>query len=194
MELQRLFEACQTIVSDTLWMRPVCEEDAELLLPMYSDSQIYRYRPGLPRTTPALVGKLIKRFRQSMEKGESAAFTVFEKAEELSAVGVMEIFHLDPRVEQVEIGYTIDPGNQGRGIATEAVGAVTDYLIWQIGFNRVRATVHVDNLPSRRVLLKNGFLLEGVERQGEFWQGIGFVDICRFAKLRMDYGEERRKI
>lgn len=189
MEFQRLFEDQQTISSNTLWMRPVCEEDVELLLPMYSDSRIYQFRPGLPRTTPMLVGKTIKRFRQSMEKREAVAFTIFEKAEELSAAGLVEIFHPDPRAEQVEIGYTITPGKQGRGIATEVVGVVTDYLIWQIGLNRVRATVHVDNLSSKKVLLKNGFTLEGLERQGEFWQGIGLVDICRFAKLRMDYKE-----
>lgn len=187
MELRRLFRDDQSIESDILYMRPVREEDGADLLPMYSDESIYRYRPGLPRTTLPLVTKVLKRFRQSMEKGEAVSFMVFDKRENMRPAGLVEVFNVDARVEQIEIGYTVIPGCQGRGIATAAIGAITDYLIWEIGFNRIRATAHVDNSASHKALLKNGFTLEGRERQGEFWQGIGFVDICRFAKLKMDY-------
>lgn len=188
MNLKGLFQEGQEIRAGSFMLRPVREEDAEGLLAMYGDERIYRYRPGLPRTTLPLVEKVIRRLRQGMEAGEGAAFVILEEKGRGAAAGLVEVFHIDARVEQVEIGYTVMPDRQGRGIATAAVGGVTDYLIWEIGFNRVRAAVHVDNEASRRVLLKNGFTLEGRERQGEFWQGMGFVDLCRFAKLRMDYG------
>lgn len=193
MKIRDLFQEAQQIESDILYMRPVSEEDAEALLPMYSDASIYRYRPGMPRNSLPLVVKVIKRFRQSMEKGETVAFTVFDKRENGMAVGLVEVFNVDARVEQVEIGYTVIPRYQNRGIAAAAIGSITDYLIWEIGFNRVRATVHVDNQASQKALLKNGYTLEGRERQGEFWQGIGFVDICRFAKLKIDYEVEEGK-
>ena len=190
MKIRELFQEEQTIESDVLYMRPVSEEDAEALLPMYSDVAIYRYRPGMPRNSIPLVLKVIKRFQQSMEKNETVAYTVFDKREGGKAVGLVEVFNVDARVEQVEIGYTVIPSYQNRGIAAAAIGSITDYLIWEIGFNRVRATVHVDNVPPQKAVLRNGFTLEGRERQGEFWQGIGFVDICRFAKLRMDYDKK----
>ena len=187
MEFRRLFQKEQRIETDVLFLRPVCTEDAEALLPMYSDESIYRYRPGIPRKSLLLVNKVIKRFEQSMEKEDAVAFTVLDKKQDMKVVGLVEVFNPDSRVEQIEIGYTILPECQGRGIATAAIGCITDYLILELGFNRVRATVHVDNQASQKALLKNGFTLEGRERQGEFWQGIGFVDICRFAKLKMDY-------
>lgn len=188
MKLERLFQEDQKIQSERLLLRPVREEDAEGLLPMYSDNSIYRYRPGMPRTSSESVKKVIRRFRQNMEQRENAAFTILDRISQEKVMGLVEVFHLDPRVEQAEIGYTIVPMYQGKGIATEAIGDITDYLIKEIGFNRVRATAHVENAASHKALLKNGFILEGKEREGEFWQGIGFVDIYRFAKLKADYG------
>lgn len=188
MELKRLFQEDQTIERDAIVLRPVREEDGEALLPMYSDESIYRFRPGFPRTTLPLVQKVIRRFRLSMEKQELAAFAIVNPSDDGRVVGLVEVFHVDPRVEQAEIGYTVTPAFQGRGIATAAVGCITDYLILQLGFNRVYASVHKDNANSMRVLSKNDFLSEGTIRQGEFWQGIGFVDVCRFSKLLLDYG------
>lgn len=187
MEIQRLFQEDQTIVAGAIVLRPVREEDSEALLPMYSDESIYRFRPGFPRTTLPLVQKVIRRFHLSMEKQDLAAFAILNSRDDGRVVGLVEVFHSDPRVEQVEIGYTVTPAFQGRGIATAAVGCITDYLILQLGFNRVYASVHKDNANSMRVLQKNGFISEGTIRQGEFWQGIGFVDVCRFSKLRLDY-------
>lgn len=187
MDLEKLFQGNQVIKSNRLFMRPVYEGDADGLLPMYSDISIYRYRPGLPRTSTESVKKAIKRFKQSMKQKESVAFTILERLSGGKIMGLVEVFNVDPRVEQVEIGYTVAPEFQGQGIATEAIKNIVDYLIGEIGFNRVRATVHVENVASQKALLKNGFVLEGMERQGEFWQGIGFVDIYRFAKLKIDY-------
>ena len=189
MDLQKLFQENSLIKSETLVLRAVREEDAEALLPMYSDSSIYKYRPGLPRTTLPLVQKVLRRFCISRQQREQATFTVFES--EGRAVGLIEVFRIDTKVEKVEIGYTVMPAFQGKGIATAAVSCITDYLLFEIGFNRVYASVHKDNEISQKVLVKNRFTFEGTVRQGEFWQGIGFVDVCRFSKLREDYGSAR---
>lgn len=188
MELQKLFQEKQTIETEYIALRPVKEDDGDALLPMYSDESIYRFRPGFPRTTLPLVQKVIRRFRQGMDRRELVAFVILDSGDNRRVAGVVEVFHVDSRVEQVEIGYTVTPFCQGKGIATAAVGCITDYLIFQVGFNRVFASVHKDNVNSMRVLQKNGFISEGIARQGEFWQGIGFVDVCKFSKLRLDYG------
>ena len=191
MALKELFQEGQSIETSRLLMKPVCEADAEGLLGIFSDRRVYQYRPGLPRTTIPLILGAIENFRQGMTCCELVAFTVFDRTTEFQIVGLVEIFNPDPRVKQIEIGYTIAPAYWGMGIATECVAGITDYLIWKIGLNRVRATVHIDNVSSQKVLQHNGFTFEGKERQGEFWQGVGLVDIFRFAKLRADYDIER---
>ncbi|MGN0429669.1 MAG: GNAT family N-acetyltransferase [Acetatifactor sp.] len=187
MELERLYRKESKIEGDKVFLRPIQSEDVESLLDIYGDESVYRYRPGMPRKTLPLIQKLLKRMQREEEERKAFYYAVCEKKEGNAVVGIVEIFNVDGRTEQVEIGYTIAPNRQGRGLASEAIGVLTDYLICQVGLNRVRAMVHVDNIASQKALLKNGFQKEGTERQGEFWQGVGFVDVCRFAKLRIDY-------
>ena len=175
------------IHSDRLLLRPVSMEDAEDLLSIYGAESIYRFRPGMPRKTISLVQKLIGRMQKEILEKKAVYLSVCDKTDHDKVVGIVEVFHMDGRIEKAEIGYTINPEKAGQGIATEAIGLITDYLIWQGECNRITAMVHVENRASQKALLKNGFVQEGTERQGEFWQGIGFVDVCRFAKLKSDY-------
>lgn len=61
-----------------------------------------------------------------------------------------------------EIGYGISEGYQGRGYATEAVGAVVARALRQPAVTRVEAETAPDNKASRRVLEKCGFRPSGV--------------------------------
>lgn len=68
----------------------------------------------------------------------------------------------------VEIGYGTYPAFQGRGYMTEIVGGMVKWVSRQSGVLRVMADTDVDNLPSQRVLQKNGFqVLEKIE--GLIW-------------------------
>lgn len=62
----------------------------------------------------------------------------------------------------VEIGYGILTEYQGRGYATEAVGASVEWALTQPGVNRVEAETDPDNRASQRVLEKCGFRATGV--------------------------------
>jgi len=57
----------------------------------------------------------------------------------------------------VEIGYGIAPACQGRGYATEAVGAMIAFARRQPAVRLIRAFCLVSNRASRRVLEKSGF-------------------------------------
>jgi ribosomal-protein-alanine N-acetyltransferase len=187
MKTKMLFSQEKHIECGDVLLRPVCAEDAEALLDMYSNESIYRYRPGIKKKSLSLVEKTIKSFQEQMKNKEAMYYSVFEMQPMKRLVALAEVFHIDAKVEQVEIGYTVLPDYQGLGFATLIIGYMTDYLIQKIGFNRVYASVHPDNIASQKALLKNEFTYEGKARQSEFWQGLGFVDVCRYAKLKQDY-------
>lgn len=67
--------------------------------------------------------------------------------------------------EIIDIGYAFAKPFHGRGYATEAVGALTDFGFRNRRAERVFATVFVDNVASRRVLEKCGFAHEGTLRR-----------------------------
>lgn len=62
----------------------------------------------------------------------------------------------------VEVGYGFNASFEGRGYATEAVGALVRSLLTHPDVRTVTAETAVDNLASQRVLEKNGFVRTGV--------------------------------
>lgn len=60
-----------------------------------------------------------------------------------------------------EIGYGIEESYQGRGYATEAVKAVVNWALQQLGVRRVEAETDDGNIASKHVLEKCGFVNSG---------------------------------
>jgi [ribosomal protein S5]-alanine N-acetyltransferase len=60
-----------------------------------------------------------------------------------------------------EIGYGLAEPYRGRGLGTELVGLVADWAADQPGVRQVTAQVLAGNMPSRRALQANGFVLVG---------------------------------
>jgi RimJ/RimL family protein N-acetyltransferase len=86
------------------------------------------------------------------------AFALDVGGEAVGGIG----FAMMPDVERVsaEIGYWLAEPFWGRGIATEAVAAVTHYAIEKHGFTRMFAVPFASNAASCRVLEKAGYVLE----------------------------------
>jgi ribosomal-protein-alanine N-acetyltransferase len=63
------------------------------------------------------------------------------------------------------------PEARGGGIAGRAVTLACRWALTRAGLARVEALVEPDNLPSRRVLERSGFQLEGRLRSYAEWDG-----------------------
>ena len=71
-------------------------------------------------------------------------------------------------------GYFVDPGVNGKGVASSALAAVIPLAFGEIGLHRLEAGTLVHNVRSQRVLEKNGFERYGLApkflRIGGTWQ------------------------
>ncbi|MFF0880532.1 GNAT family N-acetyltransferase [Micromonospora aurantiaca (nom. illeg.)] len=63
-------------------------------------------------------------------------------------------------VMEVEVGYHLRTGMQGRGFATEAAAACRDHARDRLGVDRLVAIIHPDNTPSQRVAERIGLSFE----------------------------------
>jgi RimJ/RimL family protein N-acetyltransferase len=70
-----------------------------------------------------------------------------------------------------ELGFWLGEPLWGRGIATEAVNAITEYAFATFDLCRIAARVFEGNVASRRVLEKAGFQLEGHLRKAVVKEG-----------------------
>ena len=82
-----------------------------------------------------------------------------------------------------EIGYWLGQPYWGQGVMSRAVAAMCAQGFAQLPIRRIYAQPFARNAASRRVLEKNGFVLEGIMRQGAIKLG-ETLDWCMYAKLR----------
>ncbi len=94
---------------------------------------------------------------------------------------------IDWQDRHAELSYWLGVAFWGKGIATKAVEMVVNYLIEEVQVNRIQAEVMPLNEPSKKVLLKNGFIKEGLLRQATLWSGKGVVDLEIYGLLKEDY-------
>lgn len=101
-------------------------------------------------------------------------------------VGRIKCWEVNPYNGYTQLGYDIGPDYRGRGIMTEAVGAVIRYMLNEADANRVYCSVRENNLASRRVCEKNGMIHEGVLRQHYARQDGGYDDVHLYGIIKSD--------
>ncbi|HNW36989.1 MAG TPA: GNAT family protein [Candidatus Ozemobacteraceae bacterium] len=87
---------------------------------------------------------------------------------------------------QVEIGVTVAPGFQGRGIGTEAVSGLIGHLFTHLRKHRVFASVDPRNEASLKLLRRVGMRQEAHFRQSMLFRG-EWVDDIVFAVLASEW-------
>ncbi|KQB33808.1 MULTISPECIES: GNAT family protein [Acidiplasma] len=84
-------------------------------------------------------------------------------------IGLKDIDYLNNRAH---IGYWIGKKYRNRGIATSAVGLVSNVAKTYFGMHTLYTKVLVNNIPSINVLLKNRFEISGIEKDAFFFKNI----------------------
>lgn len=97
-------------------------------------------------------------------------------------IGSISVVDHNDRAELAHIGYCIGKPWWNRGIMTEALQAVMDYLFDQVGVNRIESQHDPNNPGSGAVMRKCGMQYEGTHRQS-VRSNQGIVDSCWYALL-----------
>ena len=84
-----------------------------------------------------------------------------------------------------EIGYWLAEIFWGKGLATEAVKTMTDYIFSETEIVRLSAPVFSPNIASMKVLEKCGYSLEAIHRNAAFKHD-AFMDEHLFVKFRVE--------
>jgi RimJ/RimL family protein N-acetyltransferase len=156
----------EPLVTERLRLRRSRPEDAETISAYRSDPEVGRYQ-GWERTDPDGIRAEIEKMslRAPGEPGGWMQLSV-EECDSERLVGDVGLSLADDEPGVVKIGYTMSPEFQGKGYATEAVGALVAYAFEKLGADVVRAYASAENVPSVRVAEKVGMrLIERFERR-----------------------------
>lgn len=80
---------------------------------------------------------------------------------------------------EMEIGYVIEADSQGYGYALESIKAVVAFASEETDVDRLIAKVHKSNIPSARLAVKAGFVLDEKLSNDE-------MDIYTYTLIRFD--------
>lgn len=145
-------------------LRELADEDVPVLHRWLSDISIIRYMTFSLHTleeTKDLVRdvRLGRPFltRQNLMRGLVSTST----GEMVGLCGLL----IDENREQAELWYLIDPGQAGRGYATEAARQLLALGFGEFNMQRIRAGVLPENPASMRVLEKAGLRNEGLHKK-----------------------------
>jgi len=172
--------ARETVILETvrLRLRPRVVDDADALHVNFTDPEIMRYWSDAPHTSVEQTRAMFARARP-----EWRCWTITLKGND---VPVGFVAAGEKRQGNVtELGYFLDRGHWGGGIAAEAVSAVIDRIFAE-GQRRVFADTDPDNTPSRALLERLGFQLEGLLR-GEWETHIGVRDTTLYGLMKDEW-------
>ena len=122
---------------------------------------------------------LIESYKQLMI-GTGMDLGIYLKDKLIGKIKVSNIVH--GVFKSAFIGYSIDKEHEGKGYMKEAVLLVEKYCKQYLDLHRLEASVLVDNIKSKRVLLKSGFEEIGINKKylyinGEWRDHITFYKI-----------------
>jgi RimJ/RimL family protein N-acetyltransferase len=98
-------------------------------------------------------------------------------------VGSMGLHRTDWDVPKTEVGYWIRTSEAGKGYVAEAVQALVEWALNQLGAQRVELVAEDRNVASRKVAERCGFALEGVLRNVMRGPDGSLRNSCIYARL-----------
>tara|TARA_B100001063_G_C16560286_1_gene450607 strand:- start:117 stop:710 length:594 start_codon:yes stop_codon:yes gene_type:complete len=130
--------------------------------------------------------KRVRMFEKFSTNDEAYSFLIF-KNENAEFIGELNISNIQRGIIQsCSIGYWIAKKYEGLGMMSESLELVKSFIFNQLKLHRIEAACLPHNSPSLKVLLKNGFKIEGTARKllkiNNKWQ-----DHTVFSYLYEDY-------
>ena len=151
----------EALIGPRLRLRPAQPADAAALAELLRDDEVARWLPhGRAGITADTVARTLATL--STPPGSSLDYVIVRHADE-RIIGEVVV---DERTG--ELGYWLGARFWGRRYATEALSMFLAHLLRGPRLPYVRARVHRDNVPSRRLLERTRFVFVGLE-----WESLG---------------------
>lgn len=109
-----------------------------------------------------------------------------ELKETKEVVGMMSLMNVDKNNKNAEIGYWLGKPYWKQHLATEAMELLRRFGFERLKLEKIYAKVDHPNIASQKLLLKNGFKLEGTLRKQRY-RNEEWYDELRFGLLREEY-------
>ncbi|MDE5910843.1 MAG: GNAT family N-acetyltransferase [Clostridia bacterium] len=175
----------QTIETERLILRRFKDEEAHYIYENWaSDNEVTKYLMWQTYTDMSQAKERIEYLKKNYVNDNfyDWAIVLKEIDEPIGTIGVVD---LKENIKAAHIGYCIGKKWWHKGITSEALSAVIDFLFDKVGFERIESRHDPVNVNSGRVMKKCGMKYEGTMRKADI-NNQGIVDCAYYAILKSD--------
>jgi ribosomal-protein-alanine N-acetyltransferase len=151
-----------------IYLRPPRKRDSKawMALRLESDRFLKAWEPQWAADACSIhdYKRRLQRFDRGWDQGNSYGFFLFDKIGD-NLLGGLTLTNVRRGVVQTaNLGYWIGEPYARQGYMSEAIQLSLRFAFQVLGLHRVEAACLKHNMPSRKLLLKNGFYEEGLAR------------------------------
>ncbi|NBV06315.1 MAG: N-acetyltransferase [Proteobacteria bacterium] len=166
-------------------LREKTDEDVADFFHYYTDPEVNKFiLCEMPRDFEEARKELFY-WRNVFYQNDGIYFAIAKK-DNNQLIGSIGLTTLNSYHKRIELSYDLAKEYWRKGICSKAIAAVTKYGFEELRVNRIEAFTATQNEASKNLLLKCGFILEGLLRQHRYHRGT-YVDAYSFSLLREDF-------
>ena len=153
----KIFDSVPELYNENVILRRITINDLEYLKKMIQNHEVYCYvPPAVPEKLCDSVEYFIQNlYKESFNIRTELILGIYSRKLNNQFCGILELY--DYKNQQISVGYRIDKPYWNKGITTNALALIIDYLFKKTDINVVCSSNIVLNIASGRVLEKCGF-------------------------------------
>ena len=175
------FSPFPILKTERLVLRQMSMQDVGEVFFLRSDEEVTKYSGRKRAETLDEAISHIQLVTDSLNSNEGICWVITLK-DEPRMIGSLGLWRLIKQHYRAEIGYTLHPTHQGRGIMHEAMTAVIDYGFRVMKLHSIEANITPLNKASQRVLERCNFIREAYFREDFYDNGV-FTDSAIYSLL-----------
>ena len=179
------FQPFPILTAERVVLRQVRDSDAAFVFDMRSNPEVMKYVDKPLMKSIAEAEEFVTRVTFAFEQNLGITWAVALRESE-QMIGTIGFWRIDNFNHRAEVGYTLHPDFQGKGLMQEAFRKMLDYGFEKLHFHSVEGNVNPDNAQSIGLLERNGFVREALFRENYYFDGL-FLDSAIYSLLRSAY-------
>lgn len=133
--------------------------------------------------------KYLFEIQEEFEKKKKLSYGIYFEDQ---LIGLITIFNISETNKSGVIGYWLSSKFINKGFMSEAVKIVEKNFFEKQKFNRLSITCDIENIASKKVILKCGYIQEGCLRKDSYSEyHKGYRDTLIFSKLKEEYSKKK---
>lgn len=165
---------------DLIELRAIEKKDAALLLEMINDPEMEATVVGW--SYPVSEEQQLE-WINNIQSDKNIRFAIDAGK---GIVGTAIISSLDHKNRTANLNIKLSKSERGKGYASHAIRLMTDYCFKELNLNCITANVIEDNISSRTLFQKIGFIEDGILRERVYKSGV-YKNIVAYSLLKSEW-------